>query len=100
MDVFDQSSYKGLLAGLTEHTRGSGFVAFEVRVFLYNMTRDDQSKMSRMTKNSRQSARQTSLDQRSMASGMSRSRQGKSATKSVLSGGGALGPNNLKNQIF
>lgn len=64
------------------------------------MTRDDQSKMSKMTKNSRASARQTSLDQRSMTSGMSKSRQGKSVTKSVLSGGSALGNKNLKNQIF
>lgn len=57
IDVFDQSAYKGVLSGLIESLHTNDYVIFEVRVFLFNMTRDDQSKMSRMTRNSRQSNR-------------------------------------------
>ncbi len=39
--INDQPSYSNCLKGLAPELQSEGFTAFEVRVFLYNMTRDD-----------------------------------------------------------
>lgn len=50
IEIAEQDDYQSCLKGLQSDLQTSGFVTFEVRVFLYNMTKDDVSKMSKMSK--------------------------------------------------
>ena len=51
--IHNQTEYSQVLKGLSAQLQTNKYIAFEVRVFLYNLIRDDVSNMSKMTKNSR-----------------------------------------------